>query len=105
MINYIINKIINFFTSDEKLEKISNSLISSIICTNIGDHTVESIIIDKMNCMKTIGGKRYVNFIGSNVSGVRFSIMICDIGVIHMSRVNNVFKHMDHMYSVYIKEI
>lgn len=105
MIRYLINRIINFFTKDEKLLNIANSLISSIICASPDGKNIQSLIIDGVVEVKYIGGKRFVCFTGANVSGTRFSIVLCDIGVIHMRRMNNIFKNIDHRYSLYIKEI
>ena len=105
MLKYLISKIINFFTSDDKLLSIANSLISSIISVDIHENIIQTVIIDKVESLKFINNLRFINFIGTNVSGTKFSIMVCDIGVIHMSITNNIFKNINSRYSVYIKEI
>lgn len=106
MIMYLVNKIKTKFTSDKKLLDIAEKLRNSIIKNNCRIETAKSLMISEIKNIQVIGGKRFVKFIGKNNSNKYFEILICDTGVISMSKNDSMLKHFDHYkYSLYIKEI
>lgn len=106
MIKYLICKLQSKITTDDGLIKIANKLKGSVITSNSSLRDAKSLIVSEIKGIQCISNIRFVKLIGTNIQDKTFEILICDTGIISMSKTSTMYKYMDHhKYSIYIKEI